>query len=110
MHAEEIYDLAVKAVAGRVIFSQQVPAELVSSVFMPLLFMDEDARQKLMDATESGEVAEIYEHLDNAGPRGINGYPIFMSMKTISRADLDTLVEMIAKLSKLREEVFEEAK
>lgn len=109
MHKEELYDLAVQCVAGAVWFSQQVPANLVSSVFMPLLFLDDASREDFQKRIESGEVAEIYEHLDKAGPRSINGYPIFMSMQTISTNDLATLSDMIKKLDKTREEVFNDA-
>lgn len=107
MHAEELYDLALKCVAGTVIFSQHVPDNLVSSVFMPLMFMDEAARDEFQKKAESGEVADIYEHLEKAGPRSINGFPMFMSMRTISKADMETLVRMIKKLESVREEVFD---
>lgn len=31
------------------------------------------------------DVAEVYEYMDQAGPRSINGYPIFFSCHTLNR-------------------------
>lgn len=32
-------------------------------------------------------VGTIYEYLDEAGPRGVNGYPSFISLKMLNRED-----------------------
>lgn len=37
----------------------------------------------------TSDVGVIYEHYDKAGPRGINGYPMFVSMCILHREDWD---------------------
>jgi hypothetical protein len=37
----------------------------------------------------AADVGVIYEHYEKAGPRGVNGYPMFMSMRILHREDWD---------------------
>ena len=65
---------------------------------MPVTFMDEKQVKKI----EEDKVVAFYEYLDKAGPRAINGYPIFMTMKTITK---DDLIEVQKIVQQLREAV-----
>jgi hypothetical protein len=58
---------------------------------MPLIFMTEEQKTELENKLVSGDVADIYEHISEAGPQSVNGFPIFMSYKTISKDDLAAL-------------------
>lgn len=101
MTPEEIKELATDTFMEKVFFSTMLPehdAHLLSSVFMATVFMD----SKQIDQIRKDKVVAFYEHLDKAGPRTINGYPIFMSMKTITKGDL---VEVQKIVEKLREAV-----
>jgi hypothetical protein len=52
----------------------------VRMVFMPLALAD----QEHLDQLQALDVRLIYEYLDKAGPRSINGYPSFMSMNIVT--------------------------
>lgn len=60
----------------------QDPEEL-KSVFMVLMFMKDEDINKL----KGNPPGLIYEYMDRAFPRGINGNPIFMSMQLLSKED-----------------------
>ena len=98
MNQEEINKLAIQALAGNVVFASAVPESLRKMVFMPLMFLDEAQRTEMNRRVEAGEVAELYQHISEAGPRGINGWPIFMSYNMISAADLDALQKRLKVL------------
>lgn len=91
MTAQQIRELAIHRLAGNVVFLQDVPRNLAAEVFLPLALMDEEARAELSRKLESGECVDLYQFTDRAMPRGVNGWPIFASFLTISRADIIAL-------------------
>lgn len=46
----------------------------------------------------------VYEYLDKAMPRGINGQPMFMSLKLLNRSDTNKMFEIYNKLKTAEEE------
>lgn len=52
-------------------------------VFMPLALVTADQAKEISEM----DVAIIYEYMDRAGPQSVNGYPCFMSMRTLTEAD-----------------------
>lgn len=48
-------------------------------------------------------IGMLYEDYSKAGPRGINGYPMFMSCKIVSVEDTGKFVEMYKKYEEMRE-------
>ena len=60
-------------------------------VFLPLAFMDEKQRQKLVDEN----VIHFYEYVDQAGPRSINGMPSFFSARNINQEEWEKVVKYI---------------
>lgn len=50
------------------------------------------------------DVGMLYEEYSNAGPRGINGQPIFFSMHIVSREDATKFIEMYNEYVKVRED------
>ena len=100
---EEIKKLALDMMAGRVFTSLHIregeEARMLPSIFMPLVFIggSEDG-EALIEKLKSGEITLIYEYLSEAGPRAINGYPSFLSMRCLNRADHKALSEMLNKL------------
>jgi len=61
-------------------------------IFMPLVFMTEEQSKELK------HVSLIYEYLDQAGPRAINGYPMFMSMNYLTKDEHKKLLEYYKKV------------
>lgn len=103
---EELKQLAKDFLDGKVFFSGMVKeAMLLPTVFMPLLFLDEMQR---LDLVESG-VVDIFEYMEKAGPRGINGYPCFMSYQTINAMEQRKLKEYVGKLKAAIDSVMETA-
>ena len=96
---QEIRELAMDVCDGRVFGSWQVDnPDLIRSIFMPLIFLDAISAK---DMKASG-VVHLYEEVSKAGPRAINGYPIFMSMKTLNQSDVDRLRAEIDAVVKMR--------
>ena len=56
-------------------------------------------REKYID-----DIGMFYENISEAGPRSINGYPMFFSCKIVSKEDTKRFVEMYNKYIKMREE------
>ena len=46
----------------------------------------------------------LYEDHSKAGPTSINGYPIFMSCKLLSKDDTKRFLDIYRKYEKMREE------
>ena len=65
----------------------------MSAVFMPLVFMTDEQRQKMSD----NKVVHLYEYYNKAGPRSINGMPTFMSMRNIVSKDWKKVIKYIKK-------------
>ena len=78
---EELKQIAVDLFHDKLFTSQHQALidhpESLETVFMPLVFMDEAGRKQFWDA----KPAMIFEYLDKAGPRSINGLPGFFSFQ-----------------------------
>lgn len=92
MTEQEQKALAREWCEGRVLFSTHVPEDIMSMVFMPLIFLTDEQRQSMIEE----KVYAFYGKMADAGPRGINGYPIFWNMFTIKEEDF-LMVERYAK-------------
>ena len=70
-------------------------------VFMPLIL------GAFADATDEykNDIGLIYEYYDKAGPRSINGYPIFFSLAFVSKKDAKIVWEKVEKIQKIMEDV-----
>ena len=75
-------------------------ANLIGIVFMPFMFMPQEDKKKLIDA----KVIHMYEFYDQAGPRSINGYPIFMGVRFILEGEWKKIVKYVEALGKQRSE------
>lgn len=92
MTEQEQKSLAREWCEGRVVFSTHVPEGIINIVFMPLIFLNDEQRQKMIDE----KVYAFYGKMEDAGPTGINGYPIFSRMFLIQEPDF-LKVEQYAK-------------
>lgn len=85
----DLAQLATDIHAHKVFTSWEVPIDekdLFACIFMPLFFM----KMRELDRLRA-QVGLIYEYLDKALPRGINGYPIFASFQTLSKQEAQAL-------------------
>jgi hypothetical protein len=79
----ELKGIAEGLAAGRIFSDRHIPPNELSGfeVFLPLTMMSPDDFEKF----KKMDVGMIYEYLDNAGPRSVNGFPIFLSFKTLTK-------------------------
>lgn len=99
MEKEDLKKLALDMHKGLIFADTQIQQpNMLVMVFMPLALMP--INKKWVD-----QVGLIYEYLDKAGPRSVNGMPTFMSMRIVPRADLPMLIEYVKKYEKAEKAV-----
>jgi len=101
---KNIRELALGLMSGSVFCDRMLDSPRdMSMVFMPLAFMDKpaiDGLIKLLEPKEEGGPhGMIYEWMGKAGPRSINGMPIFTSLQTLSADDVARVDAMIDKIN-----------
>jgi hypothetical protein len=103
MSDDEIRRLAVDVCEGRVFGTWNIPecdARLVGSIFLPVGL----GALAEMPAEEIDRFGEIYEYMDKAGERAINGYPMFFSMRLLEKDDATALREEIGRYRAMKAE------
>jgi len=92
---DEVKRIAVDLFHGRIFTDRQIanPSD-AQMVFMPLALMKPRQLKKL----RSDPPGMIFEYLDKAGPRSINGMPMFPSCQMLSLEDAKTVLELYNKL------------
>lgn len=94
---EELRALARDVAEGRVFTDRHIrDAGLFASVFMPLVFMDDEYRARL----EANPPGLVYEYLEKAGPRSVNGYPMFLSLRLLSQPDAVRMFDFYTEYQK----------
>ena len=71
---------------------------------MCFIFLEEDTHKRIKE----DKLCMVYEYYDKAGPRGINGYPMFMSMCMIFEDDFKIFLkykDAIIAIEKQKDEV-----
>jgi len=94
---EEINKLVRDSLAGQIFWGSMIPEaewqHMIKSIFMPLAFLD-----KQPDDVDNW--GDLYEYLDQAGPRAVNGYPCFFSFHVLSVHDLKIFREKVIAATK----------
>lgn len=94
---DEIKKVARGIVEGHVFTATMCPPDMLSMVFMPLGLGG-------LSEFELDNVGNVYEWLDKAGERGINGFPMFMSCRLACQDDWDAIVDRAEKIEKALQE------
>ena len=101
---KELKKIAMDLADGKIFtdrhFSQREAETLAQMVFMPLALMDE--QQVPLFMAEQPHL--IYEYYDKAGPRAINGYPMFFSMQWLRKDESIIMFEYYDKLLEMKKE------
>lgn len=109
MRSDEELKTIAKDIKGNLIFRSAYVSlgdqSLMSMIFMPLALMGPKESKQIVKDLKSGKVAEFYEYYDKAGPRAINGYPIFVSFYTLGRDEVEKVNEYIKRLKTVEEAV-----
>ena len=70
---------------------------LLGMVFMPLLL----GATNDMSKEQIDDIGFVYEYYDKAGPRCINGYPMFFSCGFVSKADAKKIGNKVSRIKKI---------
>lgn len=57
-----------------------------------------------MSNEELDNIGMLYEYMGEAGPMGVNGKPIFMSVRILSKPDTEKMFEFYEEYKKVKEE------
>jgi hypothetical protein len=84
----ELEQLAQDIIAGKVFTSMQVEhTSQIPMVFMIMSFLSADD----VEWMKAHGISFMYEYMDKASPRSVNGYPCFLSMQYLDGKDADRL-------------------
>lgn len=90
---KELLEIVKDIHAGRIFTSLQVRSSDIGMVFMAWMLMNEKTRNDmLLDPPHM-----LYEFMDKAGPRAVNGYPNFLSFRWLNKPDTERLRELYIK-------------
>jgi len=116
----------------KIFSSSHIPehsTHLINSIFMVLMFLssnidwrDDSRMNKLIHIYLAhlekdyakrydeyiNDIGFVYEQLDKAAPRGINGYPIFFSCGILSKKDTNRMFVFYEKYKELQEKIEDE--
>ena len=87
---EELKKLALGVINQQVFGTWSIhesDMHLLPSIFMIVAFMEDIDRKRL----KRDGIIHVYEWMNQAGPRAINGYPMFMSANFLDKSDSDRL-------------------
>lgn len=106
---QELNQLAYDIYKGLVFTDRHIREEELHTnlriIFLPIGIMDKDTAKRFWD-TEPGL---IYEYRDQANRRiSIDGYPLFYSARSISRADAEIVFAKVQELQKAEQEAIED--
>lgn len=93
----QLKDIALGISRNEIFSSMQISpndTHLLPNIFMPLMFMDDLQLKQL----QADKIEHFYAPMSGAGPRSLNGYPLFMS---VSMLTLDEAKEIIIILNKI---------
>jgi len=101
---EELKQLAKDMWSGKIFSDRHIvnlkdQPSMAGSIFMPLVFLD----KKQLKDLEEAKVNFMYEYLDKAGPRSVNGYPIFMTVNFLSTGETEKMFKYYEQFKKLAE-------
>ena len=99
---EELTQLAKDLWSGSIYTSQHVSdPNLVKHVFMPLIFLGEEGLNNLKEKN----IVVLFEYMDKAQSRSINGCPIFMSMQCLNSDEWVIVVDKYESIKKKMSEI-----
>ena len=97
---QELKQLAIDIVEGKVFGTWNLKRmDEVKMVFMVAIGLDSDQSKKLIE----DDVMHFYEYMDKAGPRSINGMPMFFSANYLTGAEFDILLPLIKQYKESKE-------
>jgi hypothetical protein len=87
----DLKQIAMDIVNGHIFCSLSIPqhdADVLPLVFMPLSLASSDYGKWCVD----NQIHVLYEYMGKRLKMGVNGYPIFASMRLLSKSDAERMV------------------
>jgi len=100
----ELKELANDIYRGLVFTDRNVSKQdgnLLGNVFMVLGLMNEKQNKEFWE----NPPGMIYEYYQKAGPRGINGYPVFFSMQRLTAEEAEKVTKTVIDLLESKKKV-----
>lgn len=83
---KDLKQIAKDMYAGKIFCDRQISnAKDIPMVFMPIMFMKKEELEKQ-------DIYFIYEYLSEAGPRSINGMPMFTSCYFLNKENFEKMM------------------
>lgn len=98
----ELKQLAADIYENKVFTDRHVPISSKTDLTMIFLLIALGAFSE-MPKEEVGKIGLVYEYIEKAGPRSINGFPIFMSLNYISQEEASKVYEYHNEYKSLKE-------
>ena len=96
---EELKEVALGMKGGYVFTDRHISKDeldMLPSIFMPIRLISQEQLDEIIE--NLGDNGLIYEFISEAGPICINGYPIFMSMHTLTPEEYKTMLSIWEEL------------
>lgn len=98
----ELKQIAIDLFDGKIFCDQHIPPD--SSLHtMPMVFMPIILGALDQYTGDRKEIGMIFEYLDKAGPRSINGYPNFFSMQILTQAEWEIAHKYYEEYKEMKE-------
>ena len=96
---DELKQIARDVLAGRIYSDKDVPdPSMIHLVFVPLVFLSLRQVMAMRRQTETGTMFMLYEYVDKAGPRTVNGQPVFFSFRVLNRWEVEYIADLMKKM------------
>ena len=96
---DEIKEIAQGILNGQIFCDRMIRPEefeqMATSIFMSIGLMGLEQWEEF----KKQDIGMVYEYLDKASPRAINGYPIFFSAHILTKADAKRVYETMKLLA-----------
>lgn len=100
----EVKELGLAHYKQQIFASWDIPPhdkDMLPSIFMVLLFMDDIATKQL----QTNGAGHVYEYYDKAAHTSINGYPTFWSCHILNQADSERIINKSKEIAALLDAV-----
>jgi hypothetical protein len=98
---EELKQIAIDILAGRIFTSNHIGEDMLMHTFMVMALMSEEEKVQFMEK----KPVMVFEYLSKAGPRSVNGYPVFLSLEYLVEDELNIVNKYYDALKKAQDEV-----
>ena len=98
---EALKEFVLGVIGGSIFTSAHIrehDLEMIGTIFMPIVFGG-------LAGVDASTLGVIYSELSEAGPRGVNGYPTFFSMRLMNTTDWKRCLKAIEKEEKRQAEI-----